>query len=70
MSHRSLIACVGILQHHGLTVEVLELWVRHCENLQTGELALLTTEGRITSYKAVVCGKVQTLRKAVLTKTC
>lgn len=68
MSQRSLIAILGILQRHGLTVDVLELWVRHCETGQTGELILLTTEGRITSYKATVCGKVRMVHKEHLTE--
>lgn len=68
MPQRSAIALLGVLQQHGFSVEVLELWARHCESRQTGELSLFTTEGRITSYKALVCGKVLMLQQESLTK--
>lgn len=68
MPKHSAITLLGILQRHGLSVEVLELWVHHCEARQTGELVLLTTEGHITSYKASYCGKVRALETKDLDK--
>lgn len=64
MPERSLMGLVGILQRHGLTFELLELLVHHCETKQNGGITFHTAVGNITSYEVYASGKVAALRQA------
>ena len=49
---RSVVALLGILQRHGLTIEVLECWVAHCEKSRTGFFGCHTVHGQIQLYES------------------
>lgn len=47
---RSVIALIGILQDHGLTVDALEDWVALCQRRSTGSVLFDIREGQIETY--------------------
>lgn len=72
MPQPSVISLVGILQRHGLTYELLELFVHHCEGRHNGGVTFHTVGGTITSYEIHASGRVATIQRELakeLTKT-
>ena len=64
---RSAVALLGILQRHGLTMEVLECWVAHCEAQRTGFFGCHTVHGQIQLYEATHKARVAEAQKRCLT---
>jgi len=64
MSSRSAITLLDILQRHGLSIAVLELWVQHCERKRTGFFGCHTVHGEIELYEACCKEKVKHLEEA------
>lgn len=48
---------LGILQRHGLSYDVLELFAAYCTAHRNGSLTLHCINGVVTSYEIRVCGK-------------
>ena len=69
MPERSTIACLGILQQHGLTVELLELWVHFVVTGQTGPVTFHHDHGTLQRYELHGGGKSSDLTGTCLTKT-
>jgi ribosomal protein S28E/S33 len=47
MPERSAVALLGILQRHGVTREVLEVWVHFCEARKTGVVTYHHVGGKV-----------------------
>jgi ribosomal protein S28E/S33 len=47
MPERSATALLGILQRHGVTREVLEVWVHFCEARKTGVVTYHHVHGKV-----------------------
>lgn len=68
MPERSAISLLGILQRHGLSVEVLELWVEFCETHKTGSFTFHHVHGEIQIYEPHYKHRVDALKERDLTK--
>jgi hypothetical protein len=64
MASREASALLGILERHGLSVDLLEAFVHHCETRQHGRVTFYTVDGAITSYELGVTGKVAARSRA------
>ena len=68
MPARSAITLLGILQQHGLCVEVLELLAQLCEQGQTGCVTLHLGNGVFQVVEPHYRQSIATLRTSPLTK--
>lgn len=64
---RSAVILLGILQRHGLTIDVLECWVTHCEEHRTGFFGCHTVHGQIQLYEAAHKTRITEAARSCLT---
>lgn len=69
MPERSATALLGILQRHGLSISLLELWVHFVEREQTGSVTLHHDKGHLRRYEVHATGKIACMVSADLTDT-